>query len=78
LSDPCATVATVESPCAAYCPDCNVRLGGDVRYAQAVSYAQTHATVTGHPVHVVDARSWSVLETVSGEPSLPLWDSEEM
>jgi hypothetical protein len=64
----------VESPLVAYCPDCNVTLGREGRYAAAVRHAQVHATVTGHPVHVCDARAWSVLETCSGEPSLPLWD----
>jgi hypothetical protein len=64
----------VDFPLTAYCPECNATLGGEGRYATAVRHAQTHATVTGHPVHLVDARAWTVLETLSGEPSLPLWD----
>lgn len=39
----------------------------------AVLDGRTHATTTGHPVEV-----WSedgrLVETVYGEPSLPLWD----
>lgn len=58
----------------AYCPTCNVTLGHEGRYAHAVRNGQTHATVTGHPTHVCDGRNWQVVETVSGEPSLPLWD----
>lgn len=62
----------------AYCPSCNVTLGHEGRYARSVSHAQVHATVTGHPVHVVSALNWSVVETLSGEPSLPLWDFPEI
>lgn len=62
-------------PWTAYCPSCDVRLGGDVGEGEARGHAKQHARVTGHPVHLVDAARWRVVETIVGEPSLPLWDS---
>jgi len=69
-------VGPMENPMTAYCPSCNVRLGGDATYAVAVGNAQVHASICGHPVQLVDATTWEAVETVSGEPSLPLWESE--
>lgn len=58
----------------AYCPQCNAQLGGYVGYGESQAHARVHASVTGHPTHVVRADTWTVVETASGEPSLPLWD----
>ena len=58
----------------AYCPSCSVRLGGEDTFGDAAAHAQVHASVTGHPVHIVACEDWAVVETVSGEPSLPMWD----
>jgi hypothetical protein len=58
----------------AYCPTCNVALGLPSSDLIARSHAQTHSSICGHPTHVVDANTWQVLDTLSGEPALPLWD----
>ena len=59
----------------AYCPSCSVQLGTPTRYQTVVDgHAVQHAQVTGHPVQVTDVRTWTACYTVSGEPSLPLWD----
>jgi hypothetical protein len=69
------TVGAVEHPYTAYCASCSVRLGGDVGEGEAREHARQHARVTGHPVQLVDARDWVTLETIVGEPSLPLWEA---
>lgn len=58
---------------APYCAECSVTLGRPARYAVALGHAQQHARITGHVVVLADA-SWTVVDTVYGEPSLPLWD----
>jgi len=58
----------------AYCPQCNVALGNEVGYAIALGHAQQHARVTGHCLQVCEASTWTPVETVAGEPSLPLWE----
>lgn len=61
-------------PTVAYCPSCNKALCGGGTYGNAVARAQVHCTVAGHPVQIVDLLSWKSIETVAGEPALPLWD----
>lgn len=59
----------------AYCPQCSASLT-----ARAVApdvariIGQQHAQITGHVVNVVLADTWTVVSTLAGEPSLPLWD----
>lgn len=65
----------VDEPVATYCPSCSCTLGSEwTRWTVAIGHAQQHARITGHAVQLVDARTWTALETIPGEPSLPLWD----
>ena len=59
----------------AYCPSCSASLGTPGELDRARDQAVTHCRVTGHVVQLVDAASWSAVESVYGEPGLPLWDS---
>jgi hypothetical protein len=38
-----------------------------------VAIAQDHARITGHPVQLCTADTWTAIETIVGEPALPLW-----
>lgn len=59
----------------AYCPSCSHQLGaGSKFYSDVVGNAQTHASVTGHFVQIVQQDTWTTIETVAGEPALPLWN----
>lgn len=58
----------------AYCPECSCTLGSAAGYALAVGHAQQHARITGHVVQLAVADTWEAVETIHGEPSLPLWD----
>lgn len=58
----------------AYCASCSHQLGVVSRYHVAVANGQVHASVTGHPVDLVDADNWQPVEKLYGEPSLPLWE----
>lgn len=57
----------------AYCPECSHSLGHGGRYALAVANGQQHARITGHVVSVVYEPTWQHVETLYGEPGLPLW-----
>lgn len=59
----------------AYCPSCSTTVHSRV-VAPEVAHvmASQHAQITGHVVNLVLADTWTVVDTVAGEPSLPLWD----
>jgi hypothetical protein len=59
----------------AYCPSCNKPLSRGDTYANSVARAQVHAGVTGHFVSVAYSADSTHIETIAGEPGLPLWDS---
>lgn len=59
----------------AYCPSCSATLTPRVVHdAVARVLGQQHAQITGHVVNVVLSDTWTVVGTLAGEPSLPLWD----
>lgn len=58
-----------------YCPSCSLSVVRSSRSeANAIRACEDHARITGHVVHLVDAGTWSVIDTIAGEPSLPLWE----
>jgi hypothetical protein len=58
-----------------YCPSCSATIGGSRRSLDELRHrAQDHAQVTGHVVNLVAAATWVSVETIAGEPSLPLWE----
>jgi hypothetical protein len=59
----------------AYCPSCSVPVGERTRYLErARDQATLHARITGHTVQIADGVNWQAVETVAGEPSLPMWE----
>lgn len=58
-----------------YCPSCSAPIDGPTEYLErARDAATTHARITGHVVQIATRDPWRAVETISGEPSLPLWD----
>lgn len=59
----------------AYCPQCSATLNSRaLQELVARLIGQQHAQITGHVVNLVIADTWTVVDTLAGEPSLPLWD----
>jgi hypothetical protein len=61
-----------------YCASCSTSLVSRGReHHVAVAIAQDHARVTGHPVSLATADTWTHVETIVGEPALPLWERSD-
>lgn len=59
----------------AYCPSCSASLTPrPLQEDVARVIGQQHAQITGHVVNLVLSDTWTVVDTLAGEPSLPLWD----
>lgn len=58
-----------------YCPSCSASLTPRALQEDVARViGQQHAQITGHVVNLVIADTWTVVDTLAGEPSLPLWE----
>lgn len=59
----------------AYCAQCSASMTPRAVHEDVARIVgQQHAQITGHVVGLVVADTWTQVDTLAGEPSLPLWD----